>query len=70
MKIELQPWMTPNFITGVMPVGKRQDGFNPDAAPKWHIGDVDAETLAEQCDRFRAEIFRKAGKIDPADNSR
>ncbi len=35
-------------------------------APKWHIGDVDAETLAEQCDRFRADIFAKAGKADPA----
>jgi len=66
MKIELQPWTTPNFITGKMPVGQRQDGFNQDAAPKWHVRDVGAETLAEQCDRFRAEIFAKAGKSDPA----
>lgn len=66
MKIELRPWSTPNFVTGVMSVRRGQDGFDPDAAPKWHVRDVDAETLAEQCDRFRDEIFAKAGKSDPA----
>lgn len=66
MKIELQRWQTPNYVTGIMPAGKRQDGFNPDSVPKWHISEVDAETLAEQCDKFRAEVFEKAGKVDPA----
>lgn len=68
MKIELQPWTTPDFIMGKMPAGQRQDGFNPDAAPKWHVREVDAETLTEQCDKFRAEIFAKAGKSDPANS--
>jgi hypothetical protein len=64
MKVELQPWMTPNFVTAVTKPRPRQEGMQE--APKWHIGDVDAETLAEQCDRFRADIFAKAGKADPA----
>lgn len=30
MQIELKEWQAPNYIIGVMPAGKRQDGFNPD----------------------------------------
>lgn len=66
MNIKLQPWQTPNFVIGVMPPLPRQEGFNPDAAPKWSLKEVDAETLAKMCDDFRAEIFRKAEKPDPA----
>lgn len=63
MKVELQPWMTPEFVTAVTKPRLRQEGMQE--APKWHISDVDAKTLAEQCDRFRADIFAKAGKADP-----
>lgn len=66
MNIKLQPWITPNFVIGVMPARPRQEGFNPDAAPKWALKEVEAETLAKMCDEFRADIFRKAGKPDPA----
>lgn len=65
MNIEIQPWTVPNFVIGKMPGVKRDDGFNPDACPKWHIKDMDSETLAAQCDKFRAEVFQKAGKVDP-----
>lgn len=65
MKVEIQPWNTPNYITAVMPASQRQNGLNPDSAPKWHISDVDAETLSDQCDKFRAEVFKKANKEDP-----
>jgi hypothetical protein len=63
MKVTLQPWTTPNFVTTETPPSQRQNGFRE--SPKWHISEVDAETLAEQCDKFRAEVFRKAGKTDP-----
>lgn len=66
MKIKILPWQTPNFLIGEMPPRSRQEGFNPDAAPKWALSEVDTETLAAQCDAFRAEVFRKAGKTDPA----
>jgi hypothetical protein len=68
MNIKLQAWQTPNFVIGVMPPRPRQEGFNPDAAPKWSLKEVAAETLAKMCDDFRAEIFRKAEKPDPANS--
>jgi hypothetical protein len=64
MKIELNPWMVPNFVTAKMPPRPRQEGFQE--GPKWALSEVDADTLAAQCDQFRAEVFRKAGKPDPA----
>ena len=68
MNIKLQPWQTPNFVIGVVPPRRRQEGFNPDAAPKWSLKEVSAETLAKMCEDFRAEIFRKAEKPDPANS--
>jgi hypothetical protein len=66
MKVELLPWQVPNFVIGKIPARPRQEGFNPDSSPKWALAEVDAETLAQQCDAFRAEVFRKAGKEDTA----
>lgn len=66
VEIELMPWIVPNFVTAKMPARPRQDGFNPDAVPKWSLAELDAKVLAAQCDEFRAEVFRKAGKDDPA----
>jgi len=65
MNIELKilPWVTPNYIIADMPPRPRQEGLVE--APKWHIKDLDANILSQQCDIFRAEIFKKAGKIDP-----
>ena len=65
MKIEIQPWQTPNFVLGVIPAKERQDWFNPEAAPKWALKEVDVETLSMLCDAFRSDIFYKAGKNDP-----
>lgn len=62
MKIELQPFLTPNFVIGKMAPRPRQDGLGE--APKWALKDVPAEDLARLCDEFRAEVFRKAGKVD------
>lgn len=60
MKIDLQPWTTPNFVTAVTKSRPRQEGMHE--APKWHISDVDAETLAEQCDRFRADFSEEVAQ--------
>ncbi len=53
MKIELEvkPWTTPNYITA--------------GTDCIHIKHVDPMKLSEQIDRFRADVFRKAGKKDP-----
>lgn len=63
MNVELQPWIIPNCIYIVMPAGKRQDGFKK--APSFALKDIDEQILSEQCDKFRKEVFAKAGKIDP-----
>lgn len=59
MKIDLKPWITPNFVSA----RNKRDAF--DNAIAWHICEVDSETLSEQCDKFRDEVFKKAGKVDP-----
>lgn len=64
MQIEVQPWLVPNFVTGKMPAGNRQDGIVE--PPKWALSDVEPDVLASMCNAFRAEVFRKAGKPDPA----
>lgn len=64
MKIELQPFIAPNFVVVKMPPGSRKDGFK--TAHSFHIREVDAETLDNMCREFRAEVFRKAEKPDPA----
>lgn len=62
MNIETQPWSVPNYISAKVS-GRLQAGFIE--APKFQLCDVDVDTLSEQCDMFRVEVFRKAGKIDP-----
>lgn len=63
MKLELQPFSTPNFALAKVRSGLRQEGIIE--GPKWPLSEVDADTLSELCDEFRAEVFRKAGKADP-----
>ena len=64
MLIGVQPWMTPNYVIGKMPPRPRQEGFHE--GPKWALSEVEADVLAALCDQFRAEVFEKAGKPDPA----
>ena len=63
VKLALVPWIVPNFVRGQMPPRPRQEGIQD--APSFALSGVDADTLAQMCDDFRAEIFRKAGKPDP-----
>lgn len=65
MKIRLKPWMTPNFVILDMPPRARQEGLAP--LPGIPLCDVSAENLADLCDQFRAEVFRKAKQVDPGD---
>lgn len=55
--VALEPWETPDVVELV----------NPGLVSKWHLWELSAETLAKQCDRFRAEVFEKAGRDDPAE---
>ncbi len=64
MKIELLGFTVPNFVIQKMPPRSRQEGLGP--APKYALSDIPAEDLASLCDHFRGEVFRMAGKDDPA----
>jgi len=66
MEIELIPMLVPNYViqkTGARP---RQEGMVE--APKYALKEIHAETLARLCDQFRADVFDKAEKSDPALN--
>jgi hypothetical protein len=64
MKIDLLGFTVPNFVLVKMPPRSRQEGIVE--GPKYALVDVPAEDLALLCDHFRLEVFRKAGKEDPA----
>ena len=50
--IDVKPWIVPNFvIVGSMSLS---------------LDVVEPDVLAQLCDEFRAEVFRKAKKADPA----
>jgi len=63
LDIELEPFRTPNYVLVKQRPKPRQEGYNGDT-PKYHISELDSETLGALCDEFRAAIFEKAGKLD------
>ncbi len=64
MKIELHPFPVPDSVTQKAAPQPRQNGIQ--FATKYQLSGLDETTLADMCDAFRKEIFRKAGKTDPA----
>lgn len=64
VRLKLQPMSVPNFVIAMMPSRERQEGMAE--APKFHLRDLEPETLAALCDEFRSNVFAKAGKQDPA----
>lgn len=66
MKVELFGFTVPNFVIQKMPPRPRQDGYGFAENPKFALKEIPAEDLAALCDDFRASVFAKAGKSDPA----
>ena len=56
--------MVPNYVIAVSEARPRQEGFQE--APKYPLSELPAEVLADLCTEFRANVFAKAGKEDPA----
>jgi hypothetical protein len=56
--VKLHPMGTPNYV-----MEATEHGSSPRSIP---LKDLSAEVLAALCDDFRAKIFRKAKKNDPA----
>ena len=63
LSVDLKPFNTPNFVVPLIANGKREDGYS--STPGIPLLEVDADTLSELCDDFRAEVFQKANKEDP-----
>lgn len=63
IKVKLRPWLVPSFVSIKQPARPRQEGLQE--SPSLPLSEIPAETLADMCDDFRAEVFRKAGKRDP-----
>lgn len=63
LNIELKPFQVPNYVMVKQKVGLRQDGVSFDS-PKYHVKDLDVDTLSQLCDEFRAAVFSKAEKLD------
>ena len=63
MNIKLRPFNVPNFAIKEAKPGRRQDGMTQPQS--FHLSEVDADTLSEMCDEFRAAVFAKAKTTDP-----
>lgn len=61
--VRLRPFSVPNFVLVEAAPTSRSEGFCE--TPKFPLADLEAATLAELCDEFRAAVFAKAGKADP-----
>ncbi|MCW8988351.1 MAG: hypothetical protein OQK75_11860 [Gammaproteobacteria bacterium] len=63
LNIELKPFIVPEYVLIKQKPKSRQEGFNANPE-KFHLKDLDAETLGQLCDEFRASVFTKAGVKD------
>ena len=63
IKVKLMPFRVPNYVIAEQELGSRNDGFRE--APKYHLSQLDSETLDRLCDEFRSEVFKKSGKRMP-----
>ena len=58
-EIELKPFKVPDYVWQKMPPGYRQGGFLPQSGIE--LNRIHWRTLGEMCDRFKEEVFKKAG---------
>lgn len=63
IKIELAPFIAPDYVSIKGRNGLKQDGFR--ILPQYSLNELDEQTLSDLCDEFRMNVFLKAGKDDP-----
>ena len=61
IKLQLKPFGIPGFVYAVATAGQCQ---GVQTVPCWPVKDLDATTLAQLCDDFRAGVFALAKKED------
>ena len=57
-KIKLVPFRVPSYVIIERPVRPRQDGYLE--VPRFHISELDDDTLTQLCDEFKSNVFKKA----------
>ena len=62
--LDLLPFRTPKYVLVKQSPGKKEDGFKE--GPKFHLSELDSLVLNRLCNDFRNEVFKKAGKEQPA----
>lgn len=65
-KVRLRRMTVPNYVLAESRIAPRNEGFTE--SPKFALRELPAETLSALCDQFRADVFRRAGKVDPRDH--
>ena len=64
IELKLKPFSTPNFVLVEEQPLSRQEGFQE--GRKFSLSEIGAVELSELCDKFRMDVFTKAGKDDPS----
>jgi len=58
IKIKLRPFQVPSYVLVEVKAKSKQQGFIE--APKYHLSDLDEQTLIELCDEFKINVLTKA----------
>ncbi len=61
-KVELRPFTVPSYVIQVVVPRLRQDGWRE--APKFHLSEIDRDTLIDMCAEFQAAVLKKAEQPD------
>jgi len=56
--VKLQPFRVPNYVLVEAAPRPRQEGLLE--TPKYHLSELDEETLIQLCDEFKASVLAKA----------
>ena len=60
IKVEINDFKVPNFVTLKHKERPREQGLQQ--ATSFALADLDAETLNDLCQKFKEDVFIKAGK--------
>jgi len=63
IEIELAPFTVPNYVLVKETSSERKE--LQDEARKFHVSEIDADTLYRMCMDFTDEVFKKANKTQP-----
>jgi len=58
LNVELIPFNIPNYVIVKRPPRPRNQGF--EEGPKYHISELDEDTLNQLCDQFKSDVLAKA----------